>query len=391
MRVVIVGGGFSGVRTALNLANNPDFNVVLVSKLPYFEYRSALYRSATGRSRREGAISLADFFAGDANIKVVQDEIIQIDDKKKLVAGLLPSAYHYDVLVMAVGNVTQYFGIKGLPEFSYGVNTIEEALELKHRLHDDLIEQHFPERNYVVVGGGPTGVELSGELVSYLKHVRARHHVKTKFNVDLIEAGPRLLPSLPVSFTDRIKQRQKQLGVKVLFNTAVESETIDKIKLPRGELKSHTVMWTAGVTNNPLYAKFPALFQLGKGGKVIVDQYLEAHPGIYVLGDGALTQYSGMAQTALHDANFLSTNLKRGLKDKVRLPYVPEKPIYAIPSGPYWAAVLWGKVSVFGYAGWALRRLADLRLYLTFLPVTKAWATWQSGFTVEESCSICKR
>ncbi len=391
MRVVIVGGGFSGVRTALNLANNPDFDVVLVSKEPYFEYHSALYRSATGHSAREVAISLIDFFAGDDNIKVVHDEIIQIDSKKKLAAGLLPTPYHYDVLIMAVGSITQYFGIKGMAKFSYGVNTVKEALELKRRLHEDLLTHHSIERNYVVVGGGPTGVELAGELMSYLKHVRGRHHIKTQFNVDLIEAGPRLLAGLPPRFTDRIQRRQKLLGIKTYFNTAVESETVDEIKLPRGELKSHTVMWTAGVTNNPLFAKYPVIFQLGKGGKVVVDQYLEAYPNIYVLGDGALTKYSGMAQTALHDANFLTANLKRRLRDRAQLTYVPKRPIYAIPSGSRWAAVLWGDVRIYGYAGWVMRRLADLRLFLGFLPLTKALAVWRSGFIAEESCPVCKK
>ncbi|MBC7942942.1 FAD-dependent oxidoreductase [Candidatus Saccharibacteria bacterium] len=391
MRVVIVGGGFAGVRAALNLANKPDFDVVLVSKQAYFEYHSALYRSATGRSPLEVAISLTDFFAKDSNIKVIEDEIIHLDHQNKLVAGFSQSAYHYDVLILAVGVVTQYFGIKGLPEFSHSVSTIKEALELKRRLHEDLVAGGRVERNYVVIGGGATGVELSGELISYLNHVRRRHGIKAKFNVDLIEASSNLLPSLPTVFTDNIKQRLKHLGIKLYFNTAVKSETIDEIELPRGEIKSHTVVWTAGITNNPIFAKYPNLFQFGKGGKVIVDQYLETQPGIYVLGDGASTLYSGMAQTAIHDANFVTGNLKRMLANTQRLSYKPKKPIYAIPTGPRWAAVLWGKFEVYGYAGWILRRLADLRLYLTFLPLTKALAAWRAGFTIDETCPICKK
>lgn len=391
MRVVIVGGGFGGVRMALNLANQPDFDVVLISKLPYFEYHSALYRSATGRSPLEVAISLTEFFMKDSNVKVVQDEIIHLDSQKKLVAGFKQAVYHYDVLIVAIGGVTQYFGVKGLAEFSHSVSTLKEALELKSVLHEDLIAGHHAERNYVVVGGGATGVELAAELVGYLKHIRRRHNTKTRFNVDLIEAGPSLLSNLPVNFTDKIKQRIKKLGVKVYLNTTVKSETVHEIEFPRGEIKSHTVMWTAGVTNSPFFAKYPALFQLGTGGKVIVDQYLETQPDIYVLGDSAATLYSGMAQTAIHDANFVSANLKLTLNHKARLPYSPKKPIYAIPTGPHWAAVLWGSVKVYGYAGWVLRRLADLRLYLSFLPTAKALAAWRAGFNIEETCSICKK
>lgn len=391
MRVVIVGGGFGGVRSALNLANQPDIDVVLVSKQPYFAYTSALYRSATGRSPREVAISLTDFFAKDRNIEVVEDEIIQLNYHDKLVAGLNQSVYHYDVLIIAVGAVTQYFGIKGLAEFSHSVGTVKEALDLKSALHTDLLSGNHSERNYVVIGGGATGVELSGELISYLRHIRRRHEVKTRFNVDLIEAGANLMPSLPTAFTDKIKQRLKRLGIKVYLNTAVNSETVDEIILPRGEIKSHTVMWTAGVTNNPFFAKYPEVFKLGKGGKVIVDQYLETKPGIYVLGDSASTQYSGMAQTAINDANFVTTNLRQSINHQTRLVYQPKKPIYAIPSGPRWAAVLWGGLSLYGYPGWILRRLADLRLFLTFLPLAKALTAWRAGFTIDETCSICKK
>jgi len=391
MRVVIVGGGFGGIRAALNLANQPDFEVVLISKLPYFEYRSALYRSATGRSSREVAISLIDFFAKDKNIKVVQDEIIHIDHQKKLVAGLTQSDYRYDVLILALGAVTQYFGIKGLAEFSYSVRSVKETLALKRRLHEDLAVSHGSERNYVVIGGGATGVELSGELISYLKHIRQKHGIKTRFNVDLIEAASNLLPNLPVGFTDKVKRRIYHLGIKVYFNTAVKSETIDEIELPRGEIKSHTVIWTAGVTNNPLFAKYLGVFELGKGGKVIVNEYLEAEPSIFIIGDSAATLYGGMAQTAIADANFVTANLKRKLKHRTKLLYQPKKPIYAIPAGPRWAAVLWGKTKFYGYPGWVLRRLADLRLYVTFLPLSKAMATWRAGFVIEESCPICKK
>ncbi len=391
MRVVIVGGGFGGVRAALNLANLPNFDVVLVSKEPYFEYHSALYRSATGRSPLEVAISLTDFFAKDSNITVVQDEIIHFDPQKKLVAGFAQAVYHYDVLILAVGVVTQYFGIKGLADFSHSVSTLKEALALKSALHEDLVSGHHSERNYVVIGGGATGVELSAELVGYLKHIRRRHNVKTRFNVDLIEAGSSLLSSLPTGFTNKIEQRVKRLGVRVHLNTGVKSETVDEIELPRGEIKSHTVMWTAGVTNNHLFAKYPEVFQLGKAGKVIVDQYLETQPGIYVLGDSAATQYSGMAQTAVHDANFVTSNLKRTLNHQPRLSYKPKKPIYAIPTGPHWAAVLWGNVKIYGFAGWILRRLADLRLYLSFLPLAKALTAWRAGFIIKETCSICKK
>lgn len=391
MKVVIVGGGFAGVKSALNLANNLDFEVTLISKETYFEYHSALYRSATGRSIKEVALSLPEFFGRNTNITVVHDEIIHIDTRNKSVAGLGRTVYTYDVLLLCVGAVTNYFGITGLPEFSYGVNTLKEALELRSLLHKDLVSERGSERNYVVVGGGATGIELSTELIGYLRHIRKRHNVRTKFTVDLIEASAALLPTLPAVFTHKIQRKVRRLGVKVLFNTAVKSETIDTIQLPKGNIRSHIVMWTAGATNNPLFAKHPRIFTLGRGGKVVVDEYLQAFESIYVLGDGALTQYSGMAQTAVSDATFMTANLKRLIQNQSPRVYKPKKPIYAIPAGPYWAAVLWGRFRVYGFAGWVLRRLADLRLFLLFLPLSKALSTWRAGFVLDETCPICKK
>ncbi len=391
MRVVIIGGGFGGIRAALNLANKPGFEVSLISKLPYFEYTAALYRFATGRSQNEAAIPLDDFFVNDRNIKLIQDEIVDIDNDARVVTGRSGEPYHYDALIFAIGSVVNYFGIAGLSELSYSVRTVNDALALKKHLHDDLVAGHATERNYVVVGGGATGVELAGEFTSYLKKVRRQHGIKTKFNVDLIEASPGLLSSLPTSFTDRINRRLKRLGVKMYFNTAVKAEDAAAIQLPRGSIKSHTVVWSAGLTNNPFFDKYPNLFTTGKGDKVAVNEYLEALPGIYIVGDSAATQYSGLAQTAISDANFVTSNLKRQLRHQTKVAYQPKHPIYAIPAGHRWAAVLWGKMRFYGYSGWALRRLADLRLYITFLPIKKALTIWRSGSETDEVCATCQQ
>lgn len=391
MRVVIVGGGFGGIRAALNLGNQQDFEVRLISPQTYFEYHAALYRSATGRSPLEVAIPLADFFRRYKNIEVVQDKINAIDPSQKTLTGESESVYRYDVVIFAIGAVTQYFGIKGLDKYSYGVKTINEALELKRKIHDDLVSERRAERNYVVVGAGASGVELSAELIHYLKYVRKQHGINGSYKVDLVEAAPRLLPNLPQEFTDKITKQIKNLGINTYFDTAVQSETINEIKLPKGDIKTHTVVWTAGLANNPFFQKYPDIFPAGKGGKIIISDYLEASPQIYVIGDSASTQYSGMAQTAVHDANFVTNNLKRSSKGKSLLTYKPKHPVYAIPAGHKWSAVLWGNTKIYGYFGWILRRLADLKLYLIFLPPSKAFTTWQYGFAHQESCEQCRK
>lgn len=390
MKVVIVGGGFGGVRSALSLANKQGFEVKLISSQNYFEYHAALYRSATGRSPLEVAIPLDDFFAYAPNIEVIEDTIHDIDVPNKHVSGASGSRYDYDYLILAMGNVTEFYGIKGLKDYSYGVKTIHEALRLKRHLHEQLIHAES-ERNYVVVGAGATGVELSAELTAYLKKIRKKHKIKRKFSIDLIEAGPRVLSAMPEDFTRKVEARLKKLGVKLHLNTIVKAETIDGIQLPRGPLRSHTVIWTAGVANNPFFGSFPDIFKLGKAGRVMVDDRLQAAPGVFVIGDSAVSQYTGMAQTALHDAQFVTNNLLNVARGKPRQSYKPQRPIYAIPVGPHWAAFLGGKTRIYGRLGWVLRRLADLRLYLTFLPLRKAISAWRYGFTDDEVCPICKQ
>lgn len=390
MKIVIVGGGFAGVKAALSLANKKSFEVRLVSDQTYFEYHAAMYRSATGRSPLEVAIPLREFFSFAKNVEVVQDKIVDIDNETKQVTGNSGSRYGYDSLVLALGNVTEHYGIKGLKEHSHGVKTIHESLKLKRTLHEQLIANQA-DNNYVVVGGGATGIELSAELTFYLKKIRKRHHLKKAFNVNLIEAGPKLLGSTPDDFSDKIEERLNKIGVKTLLNTAVKSENVDSIKLPHGSIKTHTSVWTAGTTNNPLFKKFPKIFKLGRMNRVEVDEHLRAAPDIYVVGDSAQTKYSGMAQTALHDATFVANNLVRQFKGKDLKKYSPQRPIYAIPVGRRWAAVLWGEKRIYGWLGWVVRRLADLRLYLTFLPLTKALVVWRYGFQSDEACPVCKQ
>ncbi len=390
MKVVIVGGGFGGVRTALKLANRKDIEIRLISKQSYFEYHAALYRSATGRSPLEVAIPLRDFFSRTSNVEFVIDEITTLEPDNKLMVGTSGSKYHYDIAVLAIGSVTQYFGIQGLDKYSEGIKTIHEALELKRHLHDDLLAHHKPELNYVIVGAGPSGIELAGELPAYLHKIRRRHKIRAKkFNVDLVEAGHHILPSLPADFTDKIQKRLQRLGINLFLDTAVKSESAHHLKLPRGSIATHTVIWTAGTTNNPFFMNNP-VFKLGHGQKVVVDAQLQATDNVFVIGDGADTKFSGMAQTALYDADFVVDNILRKFRDRPLKDYTPKQPVYAIPVGVRWAAVKWGRLEVYGRIGWILRRAADLRLYLKFLPLRQAFVVWRYGWVPEEFCHQCK-
>lgn len=384
MKVVVVGGGFGGIKAATEFSKHSGAEVKLISDHDCFEYHAALYRTTTGRSHLEVAVPLAEVFR-NRSVEVIQDRIEKLDNAAKHVTGKSGTSYRYDVLVLALGAVTEYFGIKGLPDYSYGIKSAAEALRLKDHLHEELTAKDT-ELNYVVVGGGPTGVELVGELVFYLHKIRQRHGIKRHFNVSIVEAAPRLLPALPEDISRKAEKRLKSLGVKIFTSTAVKAETASALKLPEGSIETHTVIWTAGVTNNPFFAANDKIFKLGKGKRVEVDSALQAAPHIYVIGDSAATPQSGWAQTAIYDARFVA----RAVHGHSSAVYNPPKPVGAIPIGPKWCLVSQDHHRLSGYPGWVVRRWFDLRLYANVLPPMLAFRTWFSGTKREEDCPTCR-
>lgn len=390
MKVVIVGGGFAGIQTALDLSNKQGFEVRLISDKTYFEYHAALYRSATGRSPFEVAIPLADIFKNISNVEVVKDKVVSLDTDKQTITGETESIYHYDALVLALGNITAYYNIEGLQKYSYGVKDIHDALELKSHIHEAVLKGKIGEKHYVIIGAGATGVEVAGELRAYTNRIRQHHGLpRFDFQIDLIEGAPRVLPAMPENFSEAVAKQLRSLGVTIHTDTKVLAEDYNSLKLPTGEIQSHTVVWTAGVANNPFFARYPEIFKTDKKGKVIVNQQLEAAPNIFVLGDCANTPYSGMAQTALHDAHFVAKVLVAKARNHQAPAYVSKPVSYAIPVGPHWSAVKVGTTQLFGLLGWVLRRLIDLKLYLYFLPLRKSLLTWRYGFIYDGVCKTC--
>jgi NADH dehydrogenase len=330
-------------------------------------------------------VPIEKIFKDVTNLKVVFDRAEHIHADKQHIVTKQGQTIQYDKLLLGLGNVTAYFGIKGLDEFSYSIKTVDEALHLRSHLHAEMTGDEKADLNYVIVGAGPTGVELAAEMVSYLNRLKKRYFVENKqFHINLVEAAPRILPSLSEEVSRKIEKRLKKLGVKVYTSTAVKAETADTIVLPEGNIDTHTVVWTAGVTNNPLFSDHKDIFKLGKGGRVLVGPDLSAAENIYVLGDSALTTHSGWAQTAIYDANFVTKNLKRQLRGDEPKGYTPPKPIAAIPVGPSWCAVQTEKYQTYGYTGWLVRRYMDLKLYAGLLPLGLALSTWLVGSRVEE-------
>jgi NADH dehydrogenase len=385
--VVIVGGGFGGVKTALELAGHDRFNITLISNKPFFEYYPMMYHTATGGSKISSTIPLGEIFE-DKRVNIVIGSAKKLDRQAKKLKLQNGDKLDYDILVLALGNITNYFGIPGMKEYSFGIKSLGDAEELKAHLHNQLTRNKTLDEHYIIIGGGPTGVELAGALPGYLKYLMKQHGIrKKKIHIDLVEAAPRLMPRMPESVSRTLAKRLRKLGIRIYYGKPVQAETADALMLDGKPIRSHTVIWTAGIANNPFFTDNK--FILSQNGRTQVDQLLQAWPGIFVIGDNADTPYTGMAQTALYDAKFVAKNLRRHADGKRPLAYKAKKPVYITPAGQRWAIIVWGKLHLYGWLGWVLRKAADWIGYRDMEPWWKATNRTFADRIKEDNCLVC--
>lgn len=386
-QVVIVGGGFGGVKAALELCDDPHFHVTLISEDKELRYYPTLYHTATGGHRANSSIAYHTIFAGKT-LTIIEATVIALDRKAKTVVTSEGATFAYDSVIIGLGVVTNYFGIPGLPEYSYTIKSQSEVARFKAHLHQQLTDYRQPDLNYVIVGAGPTGIELAGTLPTYLKQLMKNHDLSPRrIHVDLIEAAPRLLPRLPRDTSRTVKRRLHKLGVKLYIGSVVQGQTADELTVNGKAIRSHTVVWTAGVTNHPFFADNK--FVIMGRGKVAVDAYLQADDNIFVIGDNANTPFSGLAQTALLDGKFVAKNLRRRARGKNFRSYIAKQPVTVIPAGPRWAAVIWGNIRLYGWVGWILREAADFIGFRDLEPWSVATKQWLTEFSGQDDCEIC--
>lgn len=387
--VLIVGAGFAGIAAARQLAHDSRFHVTILTDDTDMRYYPTLYRTATGGVRANSSIPLKQIFEGVSNIHLEQGLATTLDRKAKLLTTSDGRSFSYDTLILALGVVTNYFGIPGLAEYSYSIKSQAEVERFKAHLHKQLTDERRPDLNYVIVGAGPTGIELAGALPGYLQHIMKNHGQSSNrtIHIDLIEAAPRLLPRSPKTTSRSVRRRLKKLGIKLYLNSVVQAETADELTFNGKPIRSHTVIWTAGVTNHPFFSN-NHFVTMGRG-KVAVDTYLQADENVFVLGDNANTPYSGMAQTALRDGTFVGRNLIRRASGKNFKSYVAKQPVTIIPAGPRWAAVVWRKVQLNGYLGYLLREAADLVGFHDLEPWPVATRQFLTQFSTQDNCEVC--
>lgn len=382
MHITVVGGGFGGVKAALELSKRKNVRVTLISDKPDFQYYPALYSTATGKSHLQSWVPLGEIFANHDNVNVVIDTVTELDKATQTLKGASGAVYQYSTLILALGNVTTYFGIEGLDHYAYGIKSQEEIKRLQQHLIESFSKPNSADKHFLIIGAGPTGVELASSLGQYLKHLK--EHFKQpepRVSISIIEAAPRVLPRMSEKASALVLKRLKSLGVHVETNKKVEAETADSLIVSGRPIKSHTVIWTSGVTNNPFFKNNASQFELSPNGKVVVDAHMRADKHVYVIGDNAFTQYSGLAQTALHDGIFVAKHILKKSNKK----YQSKLPPVVVPIGENWAIFEYKKIRFGGIAGHLIRQAADFIGYKDILPFGRALGVWRAQKVKEEA------
>lgn len=311
--VVVVGAGFGGLEAAKRLGALP-VEVTVIDRRNHHLFQPLLYQVATaGLSPADIAYPIRAILRGRSNIQVVLGEVVDVDTAGRCVALADGEAFGYDYLVLAAGAQTSWFGHDEWRPAAPGLKSVEDAIEIRRRVlqaferaerfHDTA--DHETELTFVVVGGGPTGVELAGAIAEIAFHAVSRdfrHIDPTSARVILLEGGDRLLSSFHPSLSDAAERQLRGLGVQVRLQTMVEHIDDSGVELAGERIGTRTVVWAAGVGASPLGAATGA--RLGPRGTVVVepDLSIEGHPEVFVIGDLADARSGGEPVPALAPA-----------------------------------------------------------------------------------------
>jgi NADH:ubiquinone reductase (H+-translocating) len=333
-RVVIVGGGFGGLQAAKALADAP-LQVTLVDRRNHHLFQPLLYQVATAAlSPADIAQPIRSVLRGQSNVDVVLAEVDAMDvTAKEIVLSENMGRLPYDYLILAAGAHHAYFGHDEWEPNAPGLKTLEDALNIRRRIltsFEEAEREPDPARRkalmtFVVVGGGPTGVEMAGAIAEIARFSLARdfRHIDTRdAKVILIEAGTQLLGAFPDRLSRHALRDLERLGVQVRFGKPVTAIAPDAVTVGDEIIPANTIVWAAGVQASPLGSSLGV--ELDRAGRVLVnpDLSVPGHPEIFVIGDLASLKDArgrplpGVAQVAMQQGAWAAANILRAIEGK---------------------------------------------------------------------------
>ncbi|MEQ9187643.1 MAG: NAD(P)/FAD-dependent oxidoreductase [Cryomorphaceae bacterium] len=338
-RIVILGAGFAGLRLARKLSNQP-VDVLLIDKNNFHQFQPLFYQVATaGLAPSSISFPIRKAFHKAKNVRFRMAEVHQIDPTERSVVTSI-GKITYDTLVIATGSDTNYFNNRQIEAHALPMKSVQESLIIRNRILENmeaaLVAESDEERralmNVVVVGGGPTGTEVSGALSEMRSYVLPKDYPELDFSqmeIHLIEASPRLLGAMSAVSSTESMAFLTEMGVQVELNTLVESYDGHTVTTKDGRtFITKNLIWAAGIKGNLL--KGIPTESIAANGRIKVDGFnrMQGHKDLYVLGDIAMMETDGfkkghpqVAQVAIQQADRLSANLLLQLKGKASLPF----------------------------------------------------------------------
>jgi NADH dehydrogenase len=409
--IIVLGAGFGGL-TFCQKFRHPTARVTLVDKTNHHLFQPLLYQVATaGLSAPEIAQPIRSILSDRPNVTVLLDEVREVDLAGKRVL-LAKNTLAYDFLVLALGAVTSYFGHPDWERFAPGLKTLEDAFAIRRSVllaferaeNEPNPAEHDRLMTIVVVGGGPTGVELAGAFAELARHVLKRDFRRidpAQARIILIEASPVVLSHLPADLAESATRQLQALGVEVRTSTRVKSILRGRVELESGEvIEAENIIWAAGVSAHPLTRTLGA--ELDRAGRIKVkpDLSVPSHPEVFAIGDLALVlgedgkPVPGVSPAAMQ----MAAHVARVIEDELAAPRAGQ---VVRPAFRYWdkgtmatigrsaAVALIGPLKLSGFIawlGWLFVHLVFLIGFKNKLTVLMQWA--YSYFTYKRGARV---
>lgn len=337
--IVIVGGGFGGLTAAKALRKAP-VRVTVIDRQNHHLFQPLLYQVAmAGLAPSEIAVPIRSLLGKQKNTTVLLDEVTHVDLDGKSLALAQGATLSYDYLVLAPGARTHYFGHDEWSLFAPGLKSIDDAVEIRRRVllafeaaeRESDLEKRSKNLSFIVIGGGPTGVELAGAIAELARYVLGRDFKNVRpseTRVLLLEGGPRVLSTFDPELSDKAVRQLSELGVHVRTGAIVSHIGPAGVSLKTGEvLAAETIVWAAGVASSPLLARAGVEVDRVGRAKVEPDCSLKGHPEVFVIGDAAFLlgedgkPLPGVSPTAMQMGRHVAQLIAGELRGLSRTPF----------------------------------------------------------------------
>ena len=406
-KIIILGAGFGGLRTALGLAkkfsDHQQYEIILIDKNSYHTYTPSLYEVATayrGRALKNvsAEVEFEEELAGSScfviseiiaakNIHFLHDEVTDIHLAEKRVVMKNVGEVDFDYLVVALGSEATYFGVQGAQQCCSTLKTLTDALNIRDEIEAVLAQKRRKTTRLVTVGGGLSGVEVAAEMAKYAKHLAKNYAIDGQnINIEIIEAGPSILSSTPNIMQKHMERRLNKLGVGILTNRRVQKIEPRKLYFEDGSvLEADFIFWAGGIRGPKWLGNIEGMALDEKSGRILIDRFLRVrgYDTVFAIGDAALfldeergAPVPATAWAAEQQADAVIYNISAALRGGKLRAYRAKFPGFvSAAGGKYAVAHLFG----FTFAGphaWLIKRVIDFKYIWSLYPKWKGFKIW---------------